>query len=69
MVHIGKHYRPSRFETRSSDGQYVALNPPMDRDAMRVQQSYLGERRKSLTLLDAAYALLVVGALALVVLL
>lgn len=41
MVHIGKHWRPTWFERRRSDGAYEALNAPMSSRELAIQTALL----------------------------
>lgn len=40
-VHIGAQYAPQHFETRKSDGTYMARLPVLSADADRLQRALL----------------------------
>lgn len=40
-VQIGKHYRPTRFERRSTNREFSASNLPLDRHELTVQRALL----------------------------
>lgn len=40
-VMIGRYYRPTKFETRASDGTYAALRPEMSSNASALQGALL----------------------------
>jgi hypothetical protein len=41
-VKIGIHYEPKWFEKRQTSGWYSGKNPPLDYDAMQLQNCLLG---------------------------
>jgi len=41
-VKIGSAYEPKWFEKRQTNGWYSGKNPPLDRDAMSLQNALLG---------------------------
>ena len=43
-VKIGIAYEPKWFERRQTSGWYSGKNPPLDRDAMTLQDALLGSR-------------------------
>ena len=44
-VHLGKHYRPQRFERRTSDGTFESFNMPLGSNAERLQTALLSSPR------------------------
>lgn len=44
-VKIGCNYEPKWFEKRQTSGWYSGKNPPLDQDAMKLQDVLLGDYR------------------------
>jgi hypothetical protein len=42
-VKIGCNYEPKWFEKRQTNGWYSGKNPPLDQDAMKLQDALLGD--------------------------
>lgn len=62
-VRIGSAYEPKWFERRQTNGWYSGKNPPLDRDAMALQDALIGKqvfttRKRRVETLCAAVTLL-----------
>lgn len=52
-VKIGSAYTPKWFERRQTNGWYSGKNPPLDRDAMSLQNALLGSEGFTRTRISA----------------